>query len=82
MTHIFIFQVVDIMRVNVDKVLERDQKLSELDDRAGMCTGTPHITSTINSTFINRTLWLSILQVCRARHALPSKYDRGVISDH
>ena len=29
-------QVVDIMRVNVDKVLERDQKLSELDDRAGM----------------------------------------------
>ena len=23
------------MRVNVDKVLERDQKLSELDDRAG-----------------------------------------------
>uniref|UniRef100_A0A8C1UMC2 Vesicle-associated membrane protein 2 n=1 Tax=Cyprinus carpio TaxID=7962 RepID=A0A8C1UMC2_CYPCA len=27
-------EVVDIMRVNVDKVLERDQKLSELDDRA------------------------------------------------
>lgn len=26
--------MVDIMRVNVDKVLERDQKLSELDDRA------------------------------------------------
>ncbi|NXU06758.1 VAMP3 protein, partial [Buphagus erythrorhynchus] len=25
-------EVVDIMRVNVDKVLERDQKLSELDD--------------------------------------------------
>ena len=31
----FVFQVVDIMRVNVDKVLERDQKISELDDRAG-----------------------------------------------
>lgn len=30
----FDLQVVDIMRVNVDKVLERDQKLSELDDRA------------------------------------------------
>jgi hypothetical protein len=30
------FQVVDIMRVNVDKVLERDQKISELDDRAGL----------------------------------------------
>ena len=28
-------QVVDIMRVNVDKVLERDQKISELDNRAG-----------------------------------------------
>ncbi|XP_076862172.1 vesicle-associated membrane protein 3 [Brachyhypopomus gauderio] len=27
-------EVVDIMRVNVDKVLERDQKLSDLDDRA------------------------------------------------
>ncbi|KAG2457508.1 VAMP2 protein, partial [Polypterus senegalus] len=27
-------EVVDIMRVNVDKVLERDQKLMELDDRA------------------------------------------------
>ncbi|CAL1295430.1 unnamed protein product [Larinioides sclopetarius] len=28
-------EVVGIMRVNVEKVLERDQKLSELDDRAG-----------------------------------------------
>uniref|UniRef100_A0A3Q3QAE3 V-SNARE coiled-coil homology domain-containing protein n=1 Tax=Monopterus albus TaxID=43700 RepID=A0A3Q3QAE3_MONAL len=27
-------EVVDIMRVNVDKVLQRDQMLSELDDRA------------------------------------------------
>ncbi|XP_023659679.1 vesicle-associated membrane protein 2-like [Paramormyrops kingsleyae] len=27
-------EVVDIMRVNVEKVLDRDQKLSELDDRA------------------------------------------------
>lgn len=32
-------QVVDIMRVNVDKVLERDQKISELDDRAGEWLG-------------------------------------------
>lgn len=31
---VLVRQVVDIMRVNVDKVLERDQKLSELDDRA------------------------------------------------
>uniref|UniRef100_A0A8C8BLI4 V-SNARE coiled-coil homology domain-containing protein n=1 Tax=Otus sunia TaxID=257818 RepID=A0A8C8BLI4_9STRI len=27
-------EVVDIMRMNVDKVLERDQRLSELDNRA------------------------------------------------
>ncbi|XP_035284438.1 vesicle-associated membrane protein 2-like [Anguilla rostrata] len=27
-------EVVDLMRVNVDKVLDRDTKLSELDDRA------------------------------------------------
>ncbi|EDO42383.1 predicted protein, partial [Nematostella vectensis] len=27
-------EVVDIMKVNVDKVLERDAKLSELDNRA------------------------------------------------
>ena len=27
-------EVVDIMRVNVEKVLERDNKLSELDQRA------------------------------------------------
>lgn len=33
---VLLLQVVDIMRVNVDKVLERDQKLSELDDRAGI----------------------------------------------
>lgn len=30
-----VIQVVDIMKTNVEKVLERDQKLSELDDRAG-----------------------------------------------
>lgn len=34
LTGVVVPQVVDIMRVNVDKVLERDQKLSELDDRA------------------------------------------------
>ena len=31
------------MRVNVDKVLERDQKLSELDQRAGKFTYSLHI---------------------------------------
>ncbi|CAH8614585.1 unnamed protein product [Dicrocoelium dendriticum] len=29
-------EVVDIMRTNVEKVLERDQKLSQLDDRAAL----------------------------------------------
>ncbi|VDM36122.1 unnamed protein product [Hydatigera taeniaeformis] len=28
-------EVVDIMRVNMEKVLERDAKLAQLDDRAG-----------------------------------------------
>ncbi|KAG7235593.1 hypothetical protein INR49_002481 [Caranx melampygus] len=36
-------EVVDIMRVNVDKVLERDQKLSELDDRADALQAGPRI---------------------------------------
>lgn len=31
-------EVVDIMRQNVDKVLERDKNLSMLDDRAGKTT--------------------------------------------
>ncbi|CAG0923972.1 unnamed protein product [Notodromas monacha] len=34
-THAQVEEVVGIMRMNVEKVLERDQKLSELDDRAG-----------------------------------------------
>ena len=29
-------EVVDIMRMNVDKVLERDQKLSSMEERAGI----------------------------------------------
>ncbi|XP_075695535.1 vesicle-associated membrane protein 3-like [Rhinoderma darwinii] len=32
-THAQVKEVVDIMRINVDKVLERDRKLSELNDR-------------------------------------------------
>ena len=34
-SHLLPLQVVDIMRENVDKVLERDTKLAALDDRAG-----------------------------------------------
>lgn len=29
-------EVVDIMKLNIDKVLERDKNLSQLDDRAGI----------------------------------------------
>ncbi|VDM36617.1 unnamed protein product, partial [Hydatigera taeniaeformis] len=36
-------EVVDIMRVNIEKVLERDKNLSQLDDRAG---------ETFNASFI------------------------------
>ena len=32
------WKVVDIMKDNIDKILERDAKLLELDDRAGMCS--------------------------------------------
>lgn len=53
-------QVVGIMRVNVEKVLERDQKLSELDTRAGnsmleellITLGAPAICGPIIHTFI------------------------------
>lgn len=34
-------EVVDIMRVNMEKVLERDAKLAQLDDRAGNCAKFP-----------------------------------------
>jgi hypothetical protein len=37
---VLLLQVVDIMKTNVEKVLERDQKLSELDDRAGALRST------------------------------------------
>lgn len=36
-------EVVDIMKTNVEKVLERDQKLSELDDRAGEFSAEPRM---------------------------------------
>ncbi|XP_033097857.1 vesicle-associated membrane protein 3-like isoform X2 [Anneissia japonica] len=49
-------EVVDIMRVNVDKVLERDQKLSELDDRAdALQQGASHFEK--NAGKLKRKYW-------------------------
>lgn len=41
------------MRTNVEKVLERDQKLSELDDRAGI-----NIETIVNNNIIDTVLKL------------------------
>lgn len=49
-------EVVNIMRVNVDKVLERDQKLSELDDRAAALTeGASQFEA--SATRLKRKMW-------------------------
>jgi len=49
-------EVVNIMRVNVDKVLERDQKLSELDDRATALTeGASQFEA--SATRLKRKMW-------------------------
>ncbi|KAK7820310.1 hypothetical protein U0070_007516 [Myodes glareolus] len=49
-------EVVDIMRVSVDKVLERDEKLSELDDRAdGMQAGASQFKS--SAAKLKRKYW-------------------------
>ena len=34
---LFIFQVTDILKGNINKVLERDTALEDLDTRAGKC---------------------------------------------
>jgi t-SNARE complex subunit (syntaxin) len=55
-------EVVDIMRVNVEKVLERDQKLSELDDRAGaLQAGAQQFEST--ATRLKRKYWWKNLKM-------------------
>ncbi|VDK40270.1 unnamed protein product [Taenia asiatica] len=42
-------EVVDIMRVNIEKVLERDKNLSQLDDRAGETLNTSSVTMFIDA---------------------------------
>uniref|UniRef100_A0A4W5MMK9 V-SNARE coiled-coil homology domain-containing protein n=1 Tax=Hucho hucho TaxID=62062 RepID=A0A4W5MMK9_9TELE len=61
-------EVVDIMRVNVDKVLERDSKLSELDDRADALSSSSSWPSSSVSIVLGGTVW-----VIRASTALGIK---------
>lgn len=63
-----ISQVVDIMRVNVDKVLERDQKLSELDDRADALQAGASQFETSAAKLKNKYWWKNA-KVRTCRHA-------------
>ncbi|KAG9337660.1 hypothetical protein JZ751_028297 [Albula glossodonta] len=66
-------EVVDIMRVNVGKVLERDQKLSELDDRAeALQAGASQFET--NATKLKRKYWW---KNCKsgARHKMRKRRD-------
>ena len=50
-------EVVDIMRVNVEKVLERDSKLSELDQRAdNLQEGASQFQTQVSNSFTFATM--------------------------
>lgn len=56
-------EVVGIMRTNVEKVLERDQKLSELDDRAdALQQGASQFE--VHATKLKRKYWWQNMKVC------------------
>lgn len=60
---VVVVQVVDIMKTNVEKVLERDQKLSELDDRAdALQQGASQFEQQAGK--LKRKFWLQNLKVC------------------
>lgn len=67
-------QVVDIMRVNVDKVLERDQKLSELDDRADALQAGASQFETSAAKLKNKYWWKNAKVRTSRRAYLNSKY--------
>ena len=53
------------MRTNVEKVLERDQKLSELDDRAGQPTASRAFTLCVSVCLSGRlSVRLSVRPIC------------------
>lgn len=58
------------MRVNVDKVLERDQKLSELDDRADALQAGASQFETSAAKLKNKYWWKNA-KVRKYRHAYP-----------
>ncbi|KAK3740953.1 hypothetical protein QZH41_017791, partial [Actinostola sp. cb2023] len=60
---IVVFKVVDIMKINVDKVLERDAKLSELDNRADALTAGASQFET-NAARLKRKMWWQNCKVC------------------
>lgn len=68
-------EVVDIMRMNVDKVLERDSKLSQLDDRAGKISNPPPIyKSTCFDIILKDALQMGASQFEQSAGALKRKY--------
>lgn len=70
-----LLQVVDIMRVNVDKVLERDQKLSELDDRADALQAGASQFET-SAAKLKRKYWWKNLKVM-SKMKPPNKWGNG-----
>ncbi|XP_077314369.1 vesicle-associated membrane protein 3 isoform X1 [Lithobates pipiens] len=69
-------EVVDIMRVNVDKVLERDQKLTDLDDRADALQAGASQFETSAARLKRKYWWKNckvsrLLQLCGACHKAP-----------
>uniref|UniRef100_A0A8C7UY90 Vesicle associated membrane protein 1a n=1 Tax=Oncorhynchus mykiss TaxID=8022 RepID=A0A8C7UY90_ONCMY len=62
-------EVVDIMRVNVDKVLERDQRLSELDDRADALQAGASQFESSAAKLKNKYWWKNLkVRVCACVH--------------
>lgn len=61
------------MRVNVDKVLERDQKLSELDDRADALQAGASQFETSAAKLKNKYWWKNAKVRTRRQADLPDK---------
>lgn len=66
--------MVGIMRTNVEKVLERDQKLSELDDRAdALQQGASQFE--VHATKLKRKYWWQNIKVSLFLLTLPAAQD-------
>ncbi|UJR36078.1 hypothetical protein I4U23_028814 [Adineta vaga] len=61
-------QVVDVMKDNLDKVLERDAKLTTLENRAdALQTGASQFTT--NASKLKRKYWWKNLKTCEGKHS-------------